>query len=59
MFHSFENGKMSVKMKKLAKKKYLLAGWERLYLFVGYKDGKGCQEQDDGAIICIFKDKDG
>lgn len=46
-------------MKKLAKKKYLLAGWERLYLFVGYKDGKGCQEQDDGAIICIFKDKDG
>jgi hypothetical protein len=42
MFHSFEDGKMSIKMRKLGKKKYLLASWEGLYLFVGYKDGKGC-----------------
>ncbi len=59
MFHYFEDGKMSIKMRKPSKKTYLLASWEGLYLFVGYKDGKGCQEQDDGTIICIFKDKDG
>lgn len=59
MFHSFEDGKMSINMRKLSKKKYLLASWEGLYMFVGYKDGKGCQEHDDVAIICIFKDKDG
>lgn len=58
MFHFFEDGKMSVKMRKPSKKKYFLASWEGLYLFASYKDGKGCQEQDGGAIIHIFKDKD-
>jgi hypothetical protein len=42
MFHYFEDGKMSIKMRKPSKKTYLLASWEGLYLFVGYKDGKGC-----------------
>jgi hypothetical protein len=59
MFHSFEDGKVLIKMKKLGKKKSLLASWEGLYLVAGYKDGKGCPEQDDGAKICIIKDKDG
>jgi hypothetical protein len=36
-----------------------LASWERPYQFLGYKDGKGDYEQDEGVRICIFKDKDG
>jgi hypothetical protein len=41
MFHSFGNEKMLVKMKKINKKKSLLASWEGPYLFVGYNLQKG------------------
>jgi hypothetical protein len=50
---------MSMKMRKLGKKKSMFISWERPYQFAGYKDGKGCQEQDEGAKICIIRDKDG
>ncbi len=59
IFHFFGDGEMSMKMRKLGKKKSMFISWERPYQFAGYKDGKGCQEQDEGAKICIIRDKDG
>lgn len=59
MFHFFKDDEVFVKMWKLGKKNSLLASQEGLYLFVGYKDGKNCQEQDNGARICILKDNKG
>ncbi len=38
-----------VKMRKLGKKRALLANWEGLYAFVKYKDEKGCKKFDDGC----------
>jgi hypothetical protein len=42
MFYYFREGKVFVNMQKLGKKKSLLPNWEGPYLFVGYKDEKGC-----------------
>ncbi len=58
MFQSFGDGKILVKMRKPSKNKSLLASWEGAYMFIGSKDKKGGQEQDEGARICIFRDKD-
>jgi hypothetical protein len=34
-----------------------MCNWEGLYIFVGYKDGKGLQVQDHGSRICVvYKD---
>jgi hypothetical protein len=41
MFHFFADEEMLVKMKKIGKKKSLLASWEGPYLFVGYNLQKG------------------
>ncbi len=57
MFHVFGEGEIWVKMCKPIKKKSLLVNWEGFYFFLGYKDGKGIQKQDDGAMICFLKDK--
>jgi hypothetical protein len=48
-----------LKMHKLGKKRNLVGNWEGPYAFVGYKDGKGYQERDEGSRICIIKDLDG
>jgi hypothetical protein len=48
-----------VKMCKPGKKRSLLNNWEGPYFFVGYKDGKGFQEQDHGNRMCILKDFNG
>ncbi len=52
MFEGFE-GK-GVK----GKKKNLTSSWERPYVFVTYKDGKGSHNQDEGGKTCIIKDLD-
>lgn len=59
MFHSFGEEEVWMKMRKPNEKKYLLASWEGLYLFVGYKEGHGHQEQDYGSRVCILNDKAG
>jgi hypothetical protein len=46
-------------MRKIGKKKNVMESWEGLYDFVSYKDGKGCQDQDEGNRTCIIKDLDG
>jgi hypothetical protein len=51
-FVGMEEGKTMVKMRKLGKKKTLLANWEGLYAFVKYKNEKGCREFDDGYQVC-------
>ncbi len=57
-FESFtKNAK--VKMRKPRKKRSLLSNQEGSYFFVGYKDGKGFQEQDHGSKMCILKDLKG
>ncbi len=48
-----------MKMKKPGKNKSTVTSWEGPYQFVGYKDGKGCQEQDQGVRNYILRDKDG
>ncbi len=58
MFQSFGERELSVNMKKPCKNKSLLASWDGPYLLVSYKNDKGCQVQDEGAKICILKDKD-
>jgi hypothetical protein len=44
-----------VKMRKLGKRRALLANWEGPSAFVKYKDKKGCREFDDGNQVCIKK----
>jgi hypothetical protein len=44
-----EEGRTMVKMRKLGKKKTLLANWEGSYTFVNYKNEKGYKEFDDGC----------
>jgi len=57
-FEAFvENTK--VKMCKPKKKRSLFSNWEKPYIFIDYKDGKGYQEQDHGGRICILKDLKG
>ncbi len=48
-----------IKMRKLGKKRALLANWEDPYAFVKYKDKKGCREFHDGCRVCILKGIDG
>ncbi len=57
MFHSFGDGEVSIKMQKLGKKKSFLASQEGPYPFASYKDGKGCQEQDERIIIVFSRTK--
>jgi hypothetical protein len=54
-FVGFEEGKTMVKMRKLGKRKALLANWEGPYAFMKYKDEKGCREFDDNSQVCIIK----
>ncbi len=58
-FKGFEEGKTMVKMKKPRKSNALLANWEGPYVFMKYKDKKGCKEFDDNNLICIIKGIDG
>jgi hypothetical protein len=32
-----------------------MGSWEGPYDFVSYKDGKGCQKQNEGNKTCIIK----
>jgi hypothetical protein len=48
-----------VKMRKLGKKRALLANWEGPYAFVKYKDEKGYRKFDDGCRICVVQGIDG
>jgi hypothetical protein len=48
-----------VKMRKLGKKRALLANWEGPYAFMKYKDKKGCREFDDGYRVCMIQRIDG
>jgi hypothetical protein len=48
-FVGFEEGKTMVKMKKLGKRRALLANWEGPYAFMKYKDKKGYRKFDDGS----------
>jgi len=59
LFERFEERDTKVKMRKPGKKRNLMGSWEGLYHFVSNKDGKGCQEQDEGSIIYIIKKLDG
>jgi L-rhamnose mutarotase len=59
LFEGFEEGDTKVKMHKLGKKRNLMGSWEGPYDFVSNKDGKGCQEQDEGSTTCMIKDLDG
>jgi hypothetical protein len=54
----FEKEGVQIKMRKPSKKKNLVGSWEGPYVFVGYKDGKGTHEQDEGGRTCIIKDMD-
>jgi hypothetical protein len=58
-FLRLEEGKTMVKMRKLGKKRALLANWEGPYAFVKYKNEKGCREFDDGCQVCILQGIDG
>ncbi len=59
MFEGFEEEETKIKMHKPGKKRNPVGNWEGPYAFVGYKDGKGYQEWDEGNRICIIKDLDG
>jgi len=41
MFEGFEGEGVKVKMQKPGKKNNLVSSWERPYVFIMYKDGKG------------------
>jgi hypothetical protein len=41
MFEGFDGKGVKVKMQKPGKKKNLVSSWERPYVFITYKDGKG------------------
>ncbi|CAM6020256.1 unnamed protein product [Sphagnum balticum] len=58
-FVGLDEGKTMIKMRKPGKKRALLANWEGSYVFVKYKDKKGCREFDDGCQVCILKGIDG
>jgi len=45
-----------VKMKKLRKKKTLIASWEGPYQFIGHADGNGDFDFEEGSKVCIIKD---
>jgi len=54
--HTFEGlvaGETMVKMKKPGRKKTLAASWEGPYRFVGYVDGKGNFDFEEGSRMCI------
>jgi hypothetical protein len=59
LFEGFEEGDIKVKMHKSSKKRNLMGSWEGPYDFVSYKDGKGCQKQNEGNKTCIIKKLDG
>jgi hypothetical protein len=48
-----------VKMRKLGKKRALLASWEGSYAFMKYRNEKGCKEFDDGNQVYIINDLNG
>jgi hypothetical protein len=59
MFMGFKEGITFVKMKKLGRKKKLLAfSWERPFLFVNYLDKNEFLDHDEGGRICVIKGKD-
>ncbi len=49
LFTDFEEEGVQIKMQKPSKKKNLAGSWEGLYIFVGYKDRKVTQEQNEGG----------
>jgi hypothetical protein len=60
--HAFEGlvaGEIMVKMKKLGKKRVLIASWEGPYQFIGHVDGKGNFDFEEGSWVCIIQDADG
>jgi len=60
--HLFEGlivGRMMVKMKKLGKRRALIASWEGPYQFIGHSDGKGNLDFQEGCRVCIIQDADG
>ncbi len=58
MFEGFEGEGNKVKMWKPGNKNNLASSWERPYVFVMYKDGKGFQDQDEGCKTYIIKELD-
>jgi hypothetical protein len=52
-------GETMVKMKKLGKRRALIASWEGPYQFVGHADGKGNSDFEEGYRICIIQNADG
>jgi hypothetical protein len=58
LFAGFEEEGMQTKLCKPGKKKSIVSSWESPYVFVGHKDGKGIQEQDEGGRTCIIKNMD-
>jgi hypothetical protein len=60
--HLFEGliaGETMVKMKKLGKKRALIASLEGPYQFVGHADGQGNLDFEEGSRMCIIRDADG
>jgi hypothetical protein len=57
-FIGLEEGKTMVKMRKLRKRRALVANWEGPCAFVKYKDEKGYKEFDDDSRVCILKGND-
>jgi hypothetical protein len=57
-FEGLVAGETMVKMKKPRKKKPLTLSWEGPYQFVGYADGNGHFDFEEGSRICIIKDAD-
>ncbi len=51
LFIGFEEGDTKIKMRKSGKKRSLIGSWGGPYDFASYKDGKGCQEQDDAIKL--------
>jgi hypothetical protein len=48
-----------VKMKKLGRKKALVASWEGPYQFIVHADGKGNFDFEKGSRVCIIQDANG
>ncbi len=60
--HLFEGliaGEIMVKMKRLGKKRALVANWEGPYRFIGHVDGKGNYDFEEGCRMCIVQDAEG
>jgi hypothetical protein len=58
-FEGLVAGETMVKMKRLGKKKALIASWEGPYLFVAHINRIGNLDFEERSRICIIQDADG